>query len=68
MLKRIKTAWALSGLKASDLNVLAGKHNIELELPIGDGKAEFLGEGTEQEFKDQQNADKGFKGIFGLGK
>lgn len=27
--------------------------------PIGDGKAEFLGEGTAQEFVEQQRADKG---------
>lgn len=33
--------------------------------PIGDGRAEFFGEGTEAEFKEQEEEDKGFKGIFG---
>jgi hypothetical protein len=34
--------------------------------PLGDGKAEFLGEGSAEEFKQQQEADKGLRGIFGL--
>lgn len=68
MLDRIKKAWALGNLKESELNALAEKHGIELELPIGDGKAEFLGEGTEEEFKEQQDGDKGFKNMFGIGK
>lgn len=34
--------------------------------PLGDGKGEFLGEGTEQEFEAQQKADKGLKGVFGI--
>lgn len=33
---------------------------------IGDGKAEFIGEGTEKEFKDYENEGKGIKGIFGI--
>ncbi len=66
MLDRLKTAWRLGQLKPEELNTLAEKHGIELELPLGDGKAEFLGEGTPQEFKDQQLADKGLRGIFGL--
>lgn len=37
-----------------------------LAVDLGDGKAEFLGEGTDEEFKQQQNEDKGYKGIFGL--
>lgn len=32
----------------------------------GDGKAEFLGEGTEEEFEEMEKEDKGLKGIFGL--
>lgn len=35
-------------------------------LNIGDGTAEFLGEGTQEEFEKQEKEDKGFKGIFGL--
>lgn len=33
---------------------------------IGDGKAEFLGEGTHAEFLESEKERKGFKGIFGL--
>lgn len=50
---------------------IEGDNMVEVNLVShaqGDGKAEFLGEGTEQEFKDQQNDDKGLKGVFGLGK
>lgn len=32
----------------------------------GDGKAEFLGEGTTEEFEELEKEDKGQKGIFGL--
>jgi len=32
---------------------------------LGDGKAEFLGEGTHDEFEEQVKEDKGLKGIFG---
>lgn len=32
----------------------------------GDGKAEFLGEGTQEEFLESEREKKGFKGIFGL--
>ena len=31
-----------------------------------DGNAEFLGVGTQEEYKRQLEEDKGFKGIFGL--
>lgn len=31
----------------------------------GDGKAVFFGEGSEQDFREQEKADKGFSGIFG---
>lgn len=36
------------------------------EAPLGDGKAEFLGEGSPEEFEAQEKADRGFGGIFGL--
>lgn len=37
------------------------------ELPdAGDGSAVFLGEGTHEEFLEQEKEDKGWKGIFGL--
>jgi len=34
--------------------------------PQGDGKAEFLGEGTHEEFLEMEKESKGLKGIFGL--
>ncbi len=34
----------------------------------GDGKAEFIGQGTEEEYKEFEQEQKGFKGIFGIGK
>jgi len=33
----------------------------------GDGKAEFIGEGTTEEFEEQEKKDKGQHGIFGIG-
>lgn len=35
-------------------------------LPDEDTKAVFLGQGTEDEYKEQEKQDKGLKGIFGL--
>ena len=35
---------------------------------IGDGNAEFLGEGSSEEFDEQEKKDKGQHGIFGIGK
>lgn len=65
MLNRIKRIIKLS---KKDPIALAKLTDAEIDkLPdIGDGKAVFFGEGTEQEFKQQQEEDKGFKGIFGL--
>lgn len=37
------------------------------QASIGDGKAEFIGPGTEEEYNEQQNKDKyGAKKLFGL--
>lgn len=33
----------------------------------GDGKAVFLGEGTQEEYQEQVDEDKGFKHLFGKG-
>jgi len=38
----------------------------EEKIEKGNGKAVFFGEGTEEEWKEEQNERKGFKGIFGL--
>ncbi len=34
----------------------------------GDGKAEFFGLGTEEEYNEMVKEDKGIKGLFGIGK
>ena len=34
--------------------------------PVGDGDAEFLGEGTQDEFLESEKEKKGLRGIFGL--
>jgi len=41
-------------------------HRDELEdtKPIGNGKAVFLGEGTQEEFIDQERKDSGLKGWY----
>ncbi len=72
-LKRLNKLWKLSKDVNSKVNVAPegielGKLKEMLDVDLGDGKAEFLGEGSEEEFKDQQNEDKGYKGIFGIGK
>jgi hypothetical protein len=68
MFNRIKNLIRLSELKPV---VLEGEV-VGLEQDkglLGDGNAEFLGEGSSDEFKAQEEADKGFVGrIFGLDK
>lgn len=34
--------------------------------PIGDGNAVFIGEGSHDDFVEQEKEDKGLKGLFGL--
>lgn len=67
-IKRIKRAWDLSTKDPLTLEKLGSlsQHEIDRIPEVGDGKATFIGEGSEEEYKDQQNADKGLKGIFGL--
>lgn len=68
MLKRLKRFWQLSNKDPKALEKLETLTDAQIDLiPVeGDGKAEFIGAGTEEEFKDQQKADKGLKGLFGL--
>lgn len=75
MLKRIKNAWKLSqipGIAEAD-EITLRKSGLDRTVvvaraaeSVGDGQAVFFGEGTEEEFKDQENKDKGLLGIFGL--
>ena len=63
MLSRFKNLWKLS---KKDPKSIADVLTLADYLPDEDTKAEFLGSGTEEEFKEQEKTDKGLKGIFGL--
>lgn len=67
MFNRVKRFWELSNKdpKAVEQAMSLTKEDLDYMPEIGDGKAVFFGEGTEAEFKEQEEADKGFKGIFG---
>lgn len=65
MLKRIKRMYELSKKDPKALDELTDEQIASLPGE-GDGKAEFFGEGTEAEWKEQEREDKGLKGIFGL--
>lgn len=65
MFKRIKNIVALSKAPKDSIEeaVKAMKLNAE---SLGDGNAVFIGEGNEEELKEQELKDKGFIGrIFG---
>lgn len=68
MLQRLKRFWQLSKKDPKALEKLEKLTDEEMAyIPeIGDGKAVFFSEGTEEEFKEMEKEDKGFKGIFGL--
>lgn len=64
MFKRVKRLWELS--KKDHKFVDKFTDDVILNLPEeGDGKGEYLGEGTAQEFEDQTKKDKGLFGLFG---
>lgn len=65
LIQRLKRSWELS--KAPE-EISNEKLQSFLDAePLGDGKAEFLGEGSSDDFKDQIEKDKGFKSKpFGL--
>ncbi len=68
MLNRLKRLIELSKKDPKALEKMEGLTDEQLAaIPeAGDGKAIFIGPGTEQEFKEQEKADKGLKGLFGL--
>lgn len=66
MFRRIKNIISLS---KHDQNYIDEStfYMKQREQELGDGKAVFFGEGTEQELKEQEEKDKGFIGrVFGL--
>lgn len=66
MLNRIKKLWKLSKKNSEALSVLENLTQEQLDLvpDEGDGKAVFIGEGTEEEFKEQEKEDKGLSAWY----
>jgi hypothetical protein len=65
--KQLKRLWQLARkdkvameefMKLSDKDMM--------DIPNEDEKVVFIGQGTQEEFKDFENEQKGIKGIFGL--
>ena len=68
MLKRLKRLIQLSKKDPKALEKLESltEEQIAIIPEAGDGKAVFIGPGTEEEFREQEKEDKGLKGLFGL--
>lgn len=68
MFKRIRRMWELSSKDPEVLEKYEKMSPDEIatipEASKGDGKAVFLGEGTTEEFIEQERADKGLKGWY----
>lgn len=68
MFKRIRRMWELSSKDPDVLEKYEKMSPEEIEtIPEaskGDGKAVFLGEGTTEEFIEQERADKGLAGWY----
>jgi len=65
MWKRITNIIKLSGKDPQFIEELSPEF-IQQAPEMGDGNAVFLGEGSAEEWKEQEREDKGLKGIFGL--
>lgn len=63
-IKRIKRILELSKRDKKLVDKLTTKDVISIPLE-GDGKAEFIPEGTQKDFEDQSKKDKGLFGLFG---
>lgn len=61
MFKRIKRLWTLANKDPRVLEVFESltPEQIAIIPEAGDEKAEFIGEGTHEEFEEQERADKG---------
>lgn len=66
MLRRFKRMYELSKKDPKALQELTDEQ-IAFLPDEGDGKAEWLGEGTQEEMEEQEREDKGMKNIFGIG-
>lgn len=63
MFKRLRRMWQLSDKDIKALETLTPEEIQNIPV-LGDGKAEFLGEGTEEEYIEQERKDKGLKGWY----
>lgn len=61
----MKKLWKLSKKDPKKVDELLDD-KIEALSDEGDGKAIFIGQGSEEEFRKQKDEDRGLKGIFGL--
>lgn len=66
MFKRLKRLWTLTKKDPKALEVLEKLTDEQLKVvpEEGNGKAEFIGPGTQEEFLDQQRDDEGMKGWY----
>lgn len=67
MFKRIRKIWELSRRDKKIVDKLTLEEVVSIPLE-GDGKGEFLGEGTKEEFEDMEKGDRGVFGLFGTKK
>lgn len=67
MLQRLKRLWILAKKDEKSIKRLIDLTPEELDfLPDQpDGKGTFMGEGTLEEFEEQEKRDKGLFGLFG---
>ena len=63
MLKRIKKIWKLSKKDITSIDTLYENINA---IPDEDTTAIFISQGSNEEYKDYENEQKGIKGIFNL--
>lgn len=67
MFNRIKRAWQLSNKNPEYLEKLTDEQ-IQTIPDKGNGKAVFITDGSVEDHEEFEREEKGFKGIFGLGK
>lgn len=67
LVKRLKRLWSLAKKDKDTLEEFLKLSDKEImNLPDENEKVEFIGMGTNDEYKDFQDEQKGLKGIFGI--
>lgn len=64
IIKRIKNVFT-NELDIGQITTYKASDEFMDKLVKGDGKAIFIGEGSEEEYKEMEKERKGLKGIFG---